>query len=64
MSKPILVNYTSVPTSVPNEMYVASTDSPESLATLMRNVTTIEVSLVPIYERKVENDELKASKIV
>lgn len=64
MSKPILVNYTSVPTSVPNEMYVASTDSPESLATLMRNVTTIEVSLVPIYERKVENDELKTSKIV
>lgn len=47
ISSPAMVNFSSVLTSVPNEIYVAKTDTPDSLASLMKNNVTIQFTLSP-----------------
>lgn len=56
-NSPIMVNYTSVLTSASNEIYISKTESPESLASLMKNTITIEFSLSPIEEKEVKKGE-------
>lgn len=47
-SNPTLVNYTNVLTSVSNEIYIPKTESPESLASLMKDTITFEFSFIPV----------------
>lgn len=43
-----MVNYTNVLTSVPDEMYVTKTETPDSLASLIKNNITIQFSIYPV----------------
>jgi hypothetical protein len=45
-----MVNYTNVLTSIPNEVYVSSTETPDSLAFLIKNKIIIDFSLLPIAD--------------
>jgi|GEM_PF-6978166 len=63
-SAPTMVNYTSVLTSVPDEIYVSKTESPESLASLMKNTITIQFSLNPYEEKKIDKKEVKTTSAV
>jgi hypothetical protein len=53
-----MVNYTNVLTSIPNEVYVPTTQTPDSLASLIKNNILIEFSLTP----KLEECDLKQSE--
>jgi len=57
LSNPTMVNYTSVLTSAPDEIYISKTESPESLASLMKNTITIEFSLTPIEEKEIKKEQ-------
>ena len=64
LNKPLvsrnMVNYTNVLTSIPNEVYVSSTDTPESLAFLIKNKFIVDLSFLPIAE---ENNSPKSEKM-
>ncbi len=57
LSNPTMVNYTSVLTSAPNEIYIPKTESPESLASLMKDTITIEFFLTPIEDKEIKKGE-------
>lgn len=63
-SNPTMVNYTNVLTSAPDEIYVSKTESPESLASLMKNTITIQFSLTPYEDKKVEEKEKSTTSAV
>lgn len=52
-----MVNYTSVLTQASNEIYISKTESPDSLASLMKNTVTIEFSLSPIEEKEIKKGQ-------
>lgn len=64
ITNPTMVNYTNVLTSAPNEIYISTTGSPDSLASLMKDTIIIEFSLKPIEENKDRKDEGKPVAIV
>lgn len=45
-----MVNYTNVLTSAANEIYISSTEAPDSRSYLMRNSITIDFSFAPIKD--------------
>jgi hypothetical protein len=47
-----LVNYTSVTTSAPNEVYQSSTETPDSLAFLIKNNMVFSYSIISEPEQK------------
>lgn len=57
LSNTTMVNYTSVLTSVPNEIYIPKTESPESLASLMKDSITIEFFLNPAEDKEIKKVE-------
>jgi len=59
-----MVNYTSVLTSVPNETYVTKTESPDSLAALIKNNIIIEFSLIPMPDDTPPNLEEKSTDMI
>lgn len=59
-----MVNYTTVLTSAPDEIYVSKTESPDSLASLMKNTITIQFSLTPHEEKKIDKKENKTTSAV
>jgi hypothetical protein len=59
LSNASVVNYTNILTSVPNEVYVIKTDTPDSLASLMKNNITIQLSLSPETQIKISKLEEK-----
>ncbi len=63
-SNPTMVNYTSILTSAPNEIYVSKTESPESLASLIKNTITIELSLTSIEEKEIKKGERQTTTAV
>lgn len=63
-SNPNMVNYTTVLTSAPDEIYVSKTESPDSLASLMKNTITIQFSLTPHEEKKIDKKENKTTSAV
>ncbi len=62
-SNPTMVNYTNVLTSAPDEIYVSKTESPDSLASLMKNTITIQFSLTPYEEKKIDKKEDKTTSV-
>lgn len=59
-----MVNYTNVLTSVPNEIYVTKTESPDSLASLIKDNIIIEFSLIPLQEESPMNLEEKSTSVI
>ena len=50
----VLVNYTNASTSAPNEVFVSSTETPDSLAFLIKNNVIVSYSIIaePEMEEK------------
>lgn len=63
-NSPTLVNYTNILTSAQDEVYVSKTESPESLACLMKNTITIQFSLSPSENKKFDKKEIKTTSAV
>ncbi|MBB1285245.1 hypothetical protein HRH25_12745 [Flavisolibacter sp. BT320] len=50
----VLVNYTNAATSAPNEVYLSTTETPDSLAFLIKNNVLISYSIIAEPEAKEE----------
>lgn len=50
----VLVNYTNAATSAPNEVYLSTTETPDSLAFLIKNNVLISYSIIAEPEVKDE----------
>ena len=48
----VLVNYTNAATSAPNEVFVSSTETPDSLAFLIKNNVLVSYSIIAETEVK------------
>ena len=58
-----VVNYTTVLTSAPNEIYVSQTQAPDSLANLIKDNIIIEFSISPKSEESTGNKEKTTTSV-
>ena len=58
-----VVNYTTVLTSAPNEIYVSTTQSPDCLSNLIKNNVTIEFSIVPDINELIDAREKNSTSV-